>query len=85
MASEDEDTPRARIASAVRDKPKRAYAEVFAADVVALGEQVRAHTTVTADLVTGARNALAGAKAPEELRVAQIAGQLAELVERAGG
>ena len=83
----DADTPRGRIAAAIEGKPAKAYAKVVAADVVAVGNSIEDHTTVTAALTAGAGAAIServAATDPESIEVFQIAGQLAQLLEVAG-
>ncbi len=64
-------------------KPKRCFAEVAAADVVAVGSAIAKHTELTAALVQGATGALGGRDDPE-LKVHQYADQVAKLLEAAG-
>lgn len=75
----------ANIRKAVEGRPPRSYAEVSAEDVVAVGESIPpAKRTGTTDaLVGGAKNALGGRGNPD-LRVYQLAYQLAALLEAAG-
>jgi len=68
-------------------RPKRAFAEVAAVDVVAVGETIaaEAHTEVTRDLVRGAAGALGNRADPDgELKVHQYADQVKQLLDLAG-
>jgi hypothetical protein len=81
----DNDTPLARVKSAVAGKPKRAYASVRPADVVALSEALPddRHTQATLVVARGAAQTIADYPNadPEALEAFQLAGELAELVK----
>lgn len=68
-------------------KSKRAFAEVAAVDVIAVGETIadKSHTDVTRDLVRGAAVALGSRKDPDgEFKVHQYADQVKQLLDLAG-
>jgi hypothetical protein len=79
---EPEETPHERVAAAVKGKKAKSLVEVFAKDVVALGDLVptESRTDTTRALRAGAHKHLSGSRNPDELTVFLYAGQLAELL-----